>query len=94
MVVAVVVLSAGGGGGDGQEAPPPTTAPTGPLAPDLVLEERPGLAAAGGALLVSDPAGRVMRMEDGRAAATLRDPASPPRSPPRATASSWRTATA
>jgi hypothetical protein len=77
VVVAVVVLAGGGGGGDEAEAPPPTTAPSGPQAPDLVLEEPPALAASGASLFVADPAGRVLRMEDGRAAATLRDPAGP-----------------
>jgi len=77
VVVGAVLLAGGGGGDDAAEAPPPTTTPTGPLAPDRLLEERPDLTASGATLLVADPAGRVVRMEDGRAAATLRDPSGP-----------------
>ena len=77
VVVVVLVAGGGGGGGDEAEAPPPTTAPTGPLVPDRVLEERPDLTASGGTLLIADPAGRVLRMDGGRAAATLRDPSGP-----------------
>jgi hypothetical protein len=77
VIVAVVALSAGGGGGGETPAPPTPTQGTGPLAPDLVLTERPDLTASAAGLLLTDPAGRVMRLEDGGTAATLTDPASP-----------------